>query len=160
VGGEAVVVAVEPALAEVAVADRAAGDLARQPQQERLVDGPRDRVRVEPAVPAAQPLDRAALALAARVQAGKTARRLDAGDRVVVGLDRLEALEVVLLGRLDQFFDPLRPEAVEPFAGDVVRVGVADDPVVGGDQVAALRVDDLGQLVVGDRPLRRAARGR
>jgi hypothetical protein len=119
VGGEAVVVAVEPALAEVAVADRRPRNLARQPQQEGLVDGPGDRLPVEVAVPAAQPLDRAALALAARVQAAEAPRRLGSGDRVVVGLDRLEALEVVLLGSFDQFLDPLRPVAVEPFAGDV-----------------------------------------
>jgi hypothetical protein len=49
---EAVVGAVEPALAEVAVADRAAGDFTREPQQEGLVDGAGDRVRVEAAVPA------------------------------------------------------------------------------------------------------------
>ena len=46
-----------------------------------------------------------------------------------------------------------RPEAVEPVAGDVVRVVVADDPVVGGDEEAALGVDHLRQLLVGDRPL-------
>ena len=75
------------------------------------------------------------------------------GEREVVGLDRLEALEVVLLGRLQHLLDPLGAEAVEPVAGDVVRVLVADDPVVGGDHEAALGVDHLRQLVVGDRPL-------
>ena len=151
--GEAVVGAVEPALAEVAVADRRAGDFARQPQQEGLVDRAGDRVGVEPPVPAAQPLERAHLALPGGAQPAEPPRRLQAGDREVVGLHRLEALEVVLVAGAQQFLDPPRPEAVEPVAGDVVRVVVADDAVVGGDEEAALGVDDLGQLVVGDRPL-------
>ena len=93
------------------------------------------------------------LALAARVQAPQPPRRLDPRQREVVGLHRLEALEVVLLALPQQLLDPLGAEAVEVFAGDVVRVLVADDAVVGGDQVAALGVDLLRQLVVGDRPL-------
>ena len=59
----------------------------------------------------------------------------------------------MLLALPQQLLDPLGAEAVEPFAGDVVRVLVADDAVVGGDQVAALGVDHLRQLRVGDRPL-------
>ena len=70
VRGEAVVGAVEPALGEVAVADRRARHLAREAQQEGLVDRAGDRVRVEPPVPAAQPLDRAALALARAASGG------------------------------------------------------------------------------------------
>ena len=80
VRGEAVVGAVEPALAEVAVADRGAGDLARQPQQEGLVDRAGDRVGVEPPVPAAQALDRAALALALRRQPAEPPRRLESRE--------------------------------------------------------------------------------
>ena len=35
----------------------------------------------------------------------------------------------MLVGALDQVLDPLCPVAVEPVAGDVVRVVVADDAV-------------------------------
>ena len=52
-----------------------------------------------------------------------------------------------------ELLDPLGAVAVKPLAGDVVGVLVADDPVVGGDEEAALGVDRLRQLRVGDRPL-------
>src|SRR4029077_11714579 len=77
---EAVVSAVEPALAEVPVANRRAGNLARQPQQESLVDRAGDRAGVEAAVPATQPLDRAQLALPLRDQPSKPLRSLYSGD--------------------------------------------------------------------------------
>ena len=150
---EAVVGAIEPALAEVAVADRGAGHLARQPQQESLVDRGGDRVGVEAAVPAAQPLDRAQLALSGRSEPAQPPRRLQAGDREVVGLHLLEPLDVVLVARPQHVLDPSRPVAVKPVAGDVVGIVVADDPVVGGDQEPLLRVDRLRQLLVGHRPI-------
>ena len=153
-GREAVVGAVEPALAEVAVADRRPRHLARQAQQERLVDRAGDRVGVEPPVPAAQPLQRAALALAAAA-CSRPSRR--AASRP--GIERLSdciaskpSRSCSSLARSSSSIR-LRAEAVEPFAGDVVRVLVADDAVVGGDQEAALGVDHLRQLLVGDRPL-------
>ena len=138
---------------EVAVDDRRARHLAAEPQEEGLVDRPGDGVGVEPAVPGAQPLDRGALALARRVAGARAA----APPRGRAARARRSASRRSPRGRASpsqqQFFDPLGAEAVEPFGGDVVRVVVADDPVVGGDQVAGLGVDDLRQLLVGDRPL-------
>jgi hypothetical protein len=61
---EAVIGPVEVALGEVAIADRRASELARQPQQERLIDRSGHGLRAQPPVPALQPLDRARLALA------------------------------------------------------------------------------------------------
>ena len=88
-----------------------------------------------------------------RRQPSQPLRRLDARQREVVGLHRLEVVDVVLVAGPQQLLDPLGAEAVEPLAGDVVRVVVADDAVVGGDEEAALGIDRLRHFLVGDRPL-------
>ena len=120
-GDESVVGAIEPALRQIAVLDRGPGDLARQPQGERLVDRRRDRFRAHPPVPGAQALDRRQLALISRPQPGQPASRLQARKREHVRLHRLEALQIVLGLRGDQLLDPARPVAVQVVAGDVVR---------------------------------------
>ena len=142
VRGEAVVGAVEPALAEVAVADRARG----RPRAPGAAGRPGRSCRRSSPGRAARPSCAAARSRCSSRwprgrQAAEPPRRLEPGQREVVGLHRLEALEVVLVARPQQLLDPLGAEAVEPVAGDVVRVVVADDAVVGGDEEAALGVD-------------------
>ena len=94
--------------AEVAVADRGARHLARQAQQEGLVDRAGDRLRVEPPVPAAQPLDRAA-SRAGRAGFSRPSRRAASSP----GSERLsdciasKLVEVVLVALAQQLLDPL-----------------------------------------------------
>src|SRR5690606_25292186 len=57
-------------------------------------------------------------------------------------------LAAVLDLQLDQVVDPLTARAVSPVGGEGVRVGVrVDDGLVGGDDVAALGVELVGQGV-------------
>ena len=153
VSEEAVVGSIEIALGEVTVADRRARELPGQPEQEGLVDRSRDGPGPERPVPALQPLDRANLPLGRRHQAGEAVNHLVPGDRVEVGLHAAEVVEVVLLSLVEQLLDPRGPVAVQPVAGDVVGIGGVDDPVVGGDDVALVGIDQLGQLVVRDPAL-------
>ena len=88
-----------------------------------------------------------------RVEAGEPVDRLDAGERVDVGLNAREVLERMLLALAEQLLDPPRPVAVQPLGGDVVGVVVADDPVVGGDEEALRRVDDAREVLERDGPL-------
>ena len=153
VGHEAVLGPVEPAGGEVAVADHGARELAREAKRELLVDRRRDRVGRHPAVPAAQPLDRPPLALVARAQPDEPVGGLDPGQREHVGLQLGERVEVVALAGGEHVLDPPRPVAVEPVAADVVRVALGRDPVVRRADVAALGIDHLGHLLVGDPAL-------
>ena len=98
VGDEAVVGPVEVALGEVAVADRRAGELARQPQQEGLVDRARDGLAGSSV--RSQLFSRSIALISrwlGRLQAGEPVDDLVPGDRVEVGLHAAEALQVVLL---------------------------------------------------------------
>src|SRR5687767_12860719 len=91
---ETVVGAIEPALGEVPVADRLAGDGAGEAERERLIDRRRDRAGAHPPVPASQPLDRGSLALVTGTEAGEPVDGLEPGDRQQIGLNRPEAVEI------------------------------------------------------------------
>ena len=121
VGEEAVVRAVEPALGEVAITDHGAGELARQPQRERLVDRRRDRVRRHPPVPAAQALDRRRSRWSrGRSRASRCAVSRPGSESMSVCM-ALKAVEIVLVGGGEDVLDPARPVAVELVADDVMR---------------------------------------
>ena len=138
----------DPAVGLIVVADDGPGDGAREVDREHLVDRARNGVGVEARVPASQPLDRADLALAVGPQPGEPRARLGAGNRVHVGLDSREVIERVALALAQELLDPHRPVAVQVLAGDVVRVVVRGDPVVGGHDRPACWIDHLGQLLV------------
>ena len=155
VGGEAVVGAVEPALGEVAVADRRPRHLAARGAGGR--PGRSCRRSVSGSSLPSQLRSRS-IALRSRWPRGLQAAEPRAPPRGRGSRGRRSASprsssrSCSSLSR-EQLLDPPGAVAVEPVAGDVVRVVVADDPVVGGDEEAALGVDDLRQLLVGDDPL-------
>ena len=64
---------------------------------------------------------------------------------------RSKSVERVALALAQHLLDPLRAVAGHPLRGDVVRVVVVDDAVVGGDEEPLRRVHDPRELLVGDR---------
>src|SRR5690606_32331615 len=117
--------------------------------------GRRGRVGVLGVVPALQQLLRLADVRVLGVDLEQV-RHQAAGDLAVVVQLHLPHvvrgdLAAVLDLQLDQVVDPLAARAVSPVGGEGVRVGVrVDDGLVGGDDVAALGVELVGQGVLLD----------
>ena len=140
-----------PALGVVRVADRRLRDEHGEVVREEVVDRRRRRSRSSRRW--SQLLSRS-IARTSRWCGGRRRASRCAvsspGIEKHVELDAREVVERVVLALGQQLLDPLRAPAVEVLAGDVVRVVGRGDPVVGGDEHAARRVDERRQLVVGD----------
>src|SRR5207244_3761421 len=71
---------------------------------------------------------------------------------LLVVLDALEVVHTQLGCGGDQLLDPFGAVGRRPYAGQEVRVLVADNAVVGRDDVVLGRVIGVGHLVEGDVP--------